>query len=76
MTYAVGDVVASFALPRADGGDLTVDPRASAATVVGFTANHRPYALARLGFAGSPTITICGRDLSRVPPATPSAGTS
>ncbi|MFC7484696.1 thioredoxin family protein [Luedemannella flava] len=35
-----------FTLPRAEGGDLTVDPSAAPATVVVFTANHCPYALA------------------------------
>jgi peroxiredoxin len=46
MAYQIGDVVAPFTLPRADGGELTVDPRAGTATVVVFTANHCPYALA------------------------------
>ena len=46
MTYTVGDTVAPFTLPRADGGELTLDPGAGAATVVVFTANHCPYALA------------------------------
>jgi peroxiredoxin len=46
MTYAIGDTVTSFTLPRAEGGDLTLDPGAGPATVVVFTANHCPYALA------------------------------
>jgi hypothetical protein len=46
MTYAIGDTVAPFTLPRAEGGDLTLQPGAGAATVVVFTANHCPYALA------------------------------
>jgi glutathione peroxidase-family protein len=46
MPYAIGETVAPFTLPRAEGGDLTVDPSENAATVVVFTANHCPYALA------------------------------
>jgi hypothetical protein len=46
MGYQVGDAVAPFTLPRAEGGELTVDPTAALATVVVFTANHCPYALA------------------------------
>lgn len=46
MGYQVGDRVATFTLPRVDGGELTVDPTAAPATVVVFTANHCPYALA------------------------------
>jgi peroxiredoxin len=46
MTFTVGDTVPPFTLPRAEGGELTLDPGAGAATVVVFTANHCPYALA------------------------------
>lgn len=46
MTYELWDVVPAFTLPRAEGGDLTVDPTAAAATLVVFTSNHCPYALA------------------------------
>jgi hypothetical protein len=46
MGYQVGDAVATFALPRVDGGELTVDPTTATATVIVFTANHCPYALA------------------------------
>jgi peroxiredoxin len=46
MSYAIGETVAPFTLPRAEGGDLAVDPSENAATVVVFTANHCPYALA------------------------------
>lgn len=46
MPYAVGDSVSVFTLPRAEGGELTVDPAAAPATVVVFTSNHCPYALA------------------------------
>jgi peroxiredoxin len=46
MGYQIGDTVAPFTLPRVDGGELTVDPATAAATVVVFTANHCPYALA------------------------------
>jgi hypothetical protein len=44
--YQLGDTVAAFQLPRVEGGDLTVDPATAPATVVVFTANHCPYALA------------------------------
>jgi peroxiredoxin len=46
MAYNIGDTVPSFTLPRAEGGDVTVDPAGSTATVVVFTSNHCPYALA------------------------------
>src|SRR5262245_42996626 len=46
MGYEVGDMVATFTLPQAEGGELTIDPTTAAATVVVFTANHCPYALA------------------------------
>ena len=46
MGYQIGDKVAAFTLPRVEGGELTVDPSTAAATVVVFTANHCPYALA------------------------------
>ena len=42
----IGDAVATFTLPRVDGGELTVDATGAPATVVVFTANHCPYALA------------------------------
>jgi len=46
MGYQIGDNVAAFTLPRAEGGELTVDASTAPATVVVFTANHCPYALA------------------------------
>jgi hypothetical protein len=46
MGYEVGDTVAAFTLPRAEGAELAVDPAVAPATVVVFTANHCPYALA------------------------------
>lgn len=46
MGYAVADTVAPFTLPLVEGGELTVDPAEHAATIVVFTANHCPYALA------------------------------
>ena len=46
MGYQLGDTVAPFTLPRVEGGELTVDPTTAPATVVVFTANHCPYALA------------------------------
>jgi peroxiredoxin len=41
-----GDPAPVFTLPDARGGDVTLDPSAAAATVVVFTANGCPYALA------------------------------
>jgi peroxiredoxin len=46
MPYAISDTVTPFTLPLAAGGTLTVDPAEHDATVVVFTANHCPYALA------------------------------
>jgi len=43
---SVGDVAPVFTLPDARGGQVTLDPGAAAATVVVFTANGCPYALA------------------------------
>lgn len=43
---SVGDVAPAFTLPDARGGEVTLDPAAAAATVVVFTANGCPYALA------------------------------
>jgi len=43
---SVGDAAPVFTLPDARGGEVTLDPAASAATVVVFTANGCPYALA------------------------------
>jgi hypothetical protein len=46
MPYAIGDAVEGFTLPRAEGGEYPLDPGGADATVVVFTANHCPYALA------------------------------
>ena len=43
---SVGDVAPGFTLPDTSGGEVTLDPSAAAATVVVFTANGCPYALA------------------------------
>jgi peroxiredoxin len=43
---SVGDVAPVFTLPEARGGEMTLDPSAATATVVVFTANGCPYALA------------------------------
>lgn len=43
---SVGDNAPLFTLPDARGGDVTLDPSAAPATVVVFTANGCPYALA------------------------------
>lgn len=46
MPHAVGDTVAPFTFPRAGGGEVTLAPENAAATVVVWTCNHCPYALA------------------------------
>ena len=48
MTHrlSVGDTAPVFTLPDARGGEVTLTPSATAATVVVFTANGCPYALA------------------------------
>jgi peroxiredoxin len=47
MTLAIGAVAPDFELPDTDGGRWSVrDAGAAAATVVVFTCNHCPYALA------------------------------
>jgi peroxiredoxin len=43
---SVGDTAPVFTLPDTSGGEVTLDPAAAAATVVVFTANGCPYALA------------------------------
>ena len=43
---SVGDTAPTFTLPEARGGDVALDPSAAPATVVVFTANGCPYALA------------------------------
>ena len=43
---SVGDTAPTFTLPDARGGDVTLDPSSALATVVVFTANGCPYALA------------------------------
>ncbi len=43
---SVGDIAPAFTLPDARGGEVTLNPSAAAATVVVFTANGCPYALA------------------------------
>ena len=46
VRLAVGDVAPRFRLPDARGGEVTLDSFAASATVVVFTANGCPYALA------------------------------
>jgi peroxiredoxin len=43
---SAGDAAPAFALPDTDGREITVDPRAQVATVLVFTSNGCPYALA------------------------------
>jgi peroxiredoxin len=47
MTISIGDVAPDFSLPDTEGGNWSAsDSSAAAATVVVFTCNHCPYALA------------------------------
>lgn len=46
MAYTVGDLTESFTLPRAGGGEVTVVTSGAPATVIIWTCNHCPYALA------------------------------
>jgi peroxiredoxin len=46
VTLALGDAAPSFELPATDGATYGLDGGGSAATVVVFTCNHCPYALA------------------------------
>jgi hypothetical protein len=46
MPYAIGDLTESFTLPRAGGGETTVETSGAPATVLVWTCNHCPYALA------------------------------
>ncbi len=46
MTLSIGDTAPEFTLPRAGGGEVSLTPATAAATVVVWTCNHCPYALA------------------------------
>ena len=46
MAIQIGDKAQPFTLPAASGKTITVDPAASVATVVVWTCNHCPYAMA------------------------------
>jgi peroxiredoxin len=46
MALLIGDKAAAFSLPSASGNVVDVDPAANKATVVVWTCNHCPYALA------------------------------
>jgi len=46
MALSIGDVGSTFKLPAASGKDVEVNPKSAKATVVIWTCNHCPYALA------------------------------
>jgi hypothetical protein len=46
LAFQISDRVTSFSLPAASGKEVAVDPSQSKATVVIWTCNHCPYALA------------------------------
>ena len=82
MTPHPGDAVPTFTLPDTDGVGVPLDAGA-AATVVVFTCNHCPYALAWHGridavacdyaARGVRTLQICSNDAERYPRDAPEA---
>lgn len=83
MSLAIGAAAPAFTLPDTDGSPTALHDGASAATVVVFTCNHCPYALAwheRLqGVArdyrarGVRTLQINANDAARYPSDSPAA---
>jgi peroxiredoxin len=82
VTLRPGDAVPDFTLPDADGAPVALASTA-AATIVVFTCNHCPYALAWHGridavareYAGRGvrTLQICSNDAERYPRDSPAA---
>jgi peroxiredoxin len=83
MTPRPGDTVPDFTLPDTDGADVPLRADGAAATVVVFTCNHCPYALAwheRINAVardyagrGVRTLQICPNDGERYPRDSPDA---
>ncbi len=83
MTPRPGDPVPDFTLPDTSGADVPLRSNGAAATVVVFTCNHCPYALAWHGrinavareYAerGVRTLQICPNDAERYPRDAPDA---
>jgi peroxiredoxin len=83
MTPRPGDPVPDFTLPDTSGADVPLRSNGAAATVVVFTCNHCPYALAWHGrinavareYAGRGvrTLQICPNDAERYPRDAPDA---
>jgi peroxiredoxin len=83
MTPRPGDTVPDFTLPDTSGADVPLREDGAAATVVVFTCNHCPYALAWHGrinavareYAGRGvrTLQICPNDAERYPRDSPDA---
>ncbi len=83
MTLTPGDTVPDFSLPDTTGADVPLHADGAAATVVVFTCNHCPYALAWHGrinavagdYAerGVRTLQICPNDAERYPRDAPDA---
>ena len=83
MTPRPGDPVPDFTLPDTSGADVPLRENGAAATVVVFTCNHCPYALAWHGrinavardYAGRAvrTLQICPNDADRYPRDAPDA---
>ena len=73
MTPRPGDTVPDFTLPDTDGTPVPLGSDA-AATVVVFTCNHCPYAVARdYAGRGVRTLEICSNDPERYPRDGPDA---
>jgi len=83
MTLTPGDTVPDFSLPDTAGADVALRADGAAATVVVFTCNHCPYALAwhdRINAVagdyagrGVRTLQICPNDAERYPRDAPDA---
>jgi peroxiredoxin len=83
MTPRPGDAVPGFTLPDTDGAPVALDAGGGPATVVVFTCNHCPYALAwhdrieavARDYAGRGvrTLQICSNDAGRYPRDSPAA---
>jgi peroxiredoxin len=83
MTPRPGDAVPDFTLPDTRGADVSLHDDGAAATVVVFTCNHCPYALAwhdRINAVardyagrGVRTLQICPNDADRYPRDSPEA---
>src|SRR6476469_11190642 len=63
MTLTPGDTVPDFSLPDTAGADVPLRADGAAATLVVFTCNHCPYALAWHGRIAAVADDYAGRDV-------------